>query len=99
MERAALYFNDEGLEAEQRGKELLKYYVENLKPNGEVPYLLYDIPELAGKSAASIGSVAIPNATQRDLIRELRRAPSSSAEGTSAQDPFGIPRPFVTRSP
>jgi tetratricopeptide (TPR) repeat protein len=49
MEKAALYFNDEGLEAEQRGKELLRYYFENLKPIGEVPYLLYDIPELAGR--------------------------------------------------
>jgi hypothetical protein len=49
IEKAALYFNDEGLQAEQRGKELLRYYFENLKPSGEVPYLLFDIPELAGR--------------------------------------------------
>ena len=42
-ERAYLYFSDEGIDAQQRVKELVKYYNENLKPAGEAPFLLYPV--------------------------------------------------------
>ena len=35
------YFSDEGVDLGQRTKELVDYYNTNLKPNGEVPYVLY----------------------------------------------------------
>ncbi len=35
------YFNDEGVDLGQRTKELVDYYNKNLKPNGEIPYVLY----------------------------------------------------------
>jgi tetratricopeptide (TPR) repeat protein len=35
------YFSDEGVDLGQRTKELVNYYNTDLKPNGEVPYVLY----------------------------------------------------------
>jgi len=35
------YFSDEGVDLGQRTKELVAYYNTNLKPNGDVPYVLY----------------------------------------------------------
>ena len=48
-ERAYLYFNDEGIDVEQRVKELVKYYNENLKPSGEIPFLLYPVHQAEKK--------------------------------------------------
>ncbi len=48
-ERAYLYFNDEGIDVEQRVGELLKYYNENLKPAGEIPFLLYPVHQAERK--------------------------------------------------
>lgn len=44
------YFSDEGIDAELRVKELVKYYNENLKPAGEVPFLLYPVHQAESKS-------------------------------------------------
>ncbi|MGH9947566.1 MAG: phospholipid carrier-dependent glycosyltransferase [Pyrinomonadaceae bacterium] len=35
------YFNDEGVDLSLRTKELAEYYDQNLKPNGEIPYIRY----------------------------------------------------------
>ena len=48
-ERAYLYFSDEGIDVEQRVKELVKYYDENLKPAGETPFLLYPVHQAERK--------------------------------------------------
>ena len=44
------YFGDEGIDAELRVKELVKYYNENLKPAGEIPFLLYPVHQAEKKS-------------------------------------------------
>ena len=49
-ERAYLYFSDEGIDLEQRVKELVKYYNENLKPAGEIPFLLYPVHQAERES-------------------------------------------------
>ena len=36
-----LYFSDEGVDLGLRTKELADYYNRNLKPNGEIPYVVY----------------------------------------------------------
>jgi tetratricopeptide (TPR) repeat protein len=36
-----LYFSDEGVDLGLRTKELADYYKRNLKPNGEIPYVVY----------------------------------------------------------
>jgi tetratricopeptide (TPR) repeat protein len=48
-ERAYLYFADEGIDAELRVKELVKYYNENLRPAGEIPFLLYPVHQAERK--------------------------------------------------
>ncbi len=50
MKNAYLYFNDEGLDAEQRRKEMFKYYFEKVKPAGEIPYLWYDCTRFEAKA-------------------------------------------------
>ena len=40
------YFDDEGIDLSQRTEEMVEYYNQNLKPNGEIPYLNYFSPEL-----------------------------------------------------
>lgn len=44
------YFGDEGIDVELRVKELVKYYNENLKPAGVVPFLLYPVHQAERKS-------------------------------------------------
>jgi len=44
------YFGDEGIDAELRVKELVRYYNENLKPAGEVPFLLYPVHQAERRS-------------------------------------------------
>jgi len=40
------YFDDEGVDLYQRGKEAITYYHEVLKPAGEVPYTFYLLPSI-----------------------------------------------------
>ena len=44
------YFNDEGIDIALRTKELTKYYNENLKPAGEIPYIVYPMRVVERKS-------------------------------------------------
>jgi len=39
------YSNDEGLDVFLRGRELARYYHQEVEPNGEVPYITYPIPD------------------------------------------------------
>lgn len=39
------YFSNEGVDLGQRSQELINYYDTQLRPKGEVPYLLYDMSE------------------------------------------------------
>jgi hypothetical protein len=41
-----LYFSDEGVDLGLRTKELAAYYNQNLKPTGEIPYVVYFSPYL-----------------------------------------------------
>jgi tetratricopeptide (TPR) repeat protein len=43
------YFSDEGIDVEQRVKELTKYYDENLRPAGEIPFLAYPVHQAERK--------------------------------------------------
>ncbi|HEX6124243.1 MAG TPA: hypothetical protein VFZ23_02610, partial [Pyrinomonadaceae bacterium] len=40
-ENAHLYFSDEGIDLGMRLKEISAYYDQNLRPNGEIPFLVY----------------------------------------------------------
>jgi len=45
-----LYFSDEGIDITLRTKELAKYYNENLKPTGAIPYIVYPMRVVERKS-------------------------------------------------
>jgi tetratricopeptide (TPR) repeat protein len=47
---AYLYFNDEGVDINQRDKEIIQYYREVLRPAGEIPYLGYGISDAEAKA-------------------------------------------------
>jgi hypothetical protein len=66
MKKACFYFNDEGVDAEQRGKELFRYYSEKVRPAGEIPYLYYNVPlsDLKAHGADYMGSDP-----ERDAVR------------------------------
>jgi len=72
---ASRYFNDEGVDAEQRGKELFKYYFEHVRPSGEVPYLYYNVPlkELKARGMDYVGG---------DLHRDAARMSNPVLTGT-----------------
>ncbi len=40
------YFDDEGVDLSLRTEEMVEYYNQNLKPNGEIPYVAYFSPEI-----------------------------------------------------
>jgi tetratricopeptide (TPR) repeat protein len=40
------YFNDEGVDSSLRTEEIIDYYNQNLKPNGEIPYVIYFSPQI-----------------------------------------------------
>jgi tetratricopeptide (TPR) repeat protein len=40
------YFNDEGVDLSLRTKEVVEYYNQNIKPDGEIPYVVYFSPRL-----------------------------------------------------
>ncbi len=84
---AYLYFNDEGLDAEQRGKELFRYYFDHVRPQGEVPYLYYNVPtrELEARGMDFMG---------RDLVRDAPRMNNHDLTGT-----IFIGRWYLSRKP
>ncbi|MDQ3686707.1 MAG: phospholipid carrier-dependent glycosyltransferase [Acidobacteriota bacterium] len=69
------YFGDEGIDAELRVKELLKYYNENLKPAGEIPFLLYPVHK-AEKERRGLDWVG------KNLERDAERMNSETISGT-----------------
>ena len=69
------YFGDEGIDAELRVKELVKYYNENLKPAGEIPFLLYPIHQ-AEKKSRELDWVG------KNLERDGERMNSETISGT-----------------
>jgi tetratricopeptide (TPR) repeat protein len=75
ISNAYLYFNDEGLDAEQRGKDLFAYYFRKLKPAGDIPFLFYPVPnmELKARGLEYVGS---------DLQRDAARMSDSTVTGT-----------------
>ena len=75
MNRAYLLFNDEGLDAEQRKKELLNYYFQYVKPTGEIPFVYYDIGRFESK-ARGIDWVGL------DPARDSGRLQNPRATGT-----------------
>ena len=99
MRNAGLYFNDEGLDAEQRGRELFKYYFEHLRPAGEIPYLYYTVPlsELKARGMQYVGS---------DLARDAARMNNPNLTGTIfigrwylSQKPFWDPAALRSATP
>ena len=69
------YFSDEGIDAELRVKELVKYYNENLKPAGELPFLLYPVHQ-AERKARQLDWVG------KDAERDAERTSSETISGT-----------------
>jgi tetratricopeptide (TPR) repeat protein len=72
---AYLYFNDESLDAEQRGKDLFAYYFKKVKPAGDIPFLFYSVPnmEIKARGLDYVGS---------DLKRDAARMSDSTVTGT-----------------
>ena len=69
------YFGDEGVDAELRVRELVKYYDENLKPAGELPFLLYPVHQAERKSRKL-------DWVGRDPERDAERMSSETVSGT-----------------
>jgi tetratricopeptide (TPR) repeat protein len=69
------YFGDEGIDAELRVKDLVKYYNENLKPTGELPFLLYPVHQ-AEKKSRDLDWVG------KNLERDAERVNSETITGT-----------------
>ena len=69
------YFNDEGIDAELRVKELVKYYNENLRPTGELPFLLYPVHQ-AERKRRGLDWVG------KNLERDAERMNSEMLSGT-----------------
>ncbi|MCA1635582.1 MAG: hypothetical protein LC802_18295 [Acidobacteria bacterium] len=72
---AYLYFGDEGIDVELRVRELVKYYNENLKPAGEIPFLLYPVHQ-AEKKRRELDWVG------KNLERDGERMKSETVSGT-----------------
>ncbi|HEX7173786.1 MAG TPA: phospholipid carrier-dependent glycosyltransferase [Pyrinomonadaceae bacterium] len=72
---AYLYFSDEGIDISLRTKELAKYYNENLRTAGELPYILYPIrqAERKGRGLDWVG---------KNLERDAEKLDSESLSGT-----------------
>ena len=69
------YFADEGIDVELRVKDLVKYYNENLRESGEVPYLMYPVhqPERERRDLDWVG---------KDLDRDENRLNNETVTGT-----------------
>jgi Dolichyl-phosphate-mannose-protein mannosyltransferase len=72
---AYLYFDDEGIDVNQRDKEIIRYYHQVLQPAGELPYLGYGMSEAEAK-ARSFDFVGF------DLKRDAVRLNSTTWSGT-----------------
>jgi tetratricopeptide (TPR) repeat protein len=72
---AWFYFDDEGIDMSQRGKELASYYHQVIQPSGDVPYITYNIglPEREARDLDWLG---------RDLTRDETRMSSGTFSGT-----------------
>lgn len=96
---AYLYFNDEGLDAEQRGKELFQYYFANVRPSGEIPFVYYNVPLHHMKA---VGMDFMGN----DLQRDAERMANPDLSGTIfigrwylSQKPYWDPAALRTATP
>jgi hypothetical protein len=69
------YFNDEGVDLSLRTKEIVAYYDKNLKPRGEVPYVLYFAPQLEWRRRGL-------DWVGKDLERDVPRIFSDKLNGT-----------------
>lgn len=74
-DRAYLYFKDEGIDAEQRVKELVNFYNETLKPVGEIPFLGYPVHQ-ADRKRRELDWVG------KDLERDEERMRNETISGT-----------------
>ena len=72
---AWLYFDDEGIDMSQRGKELASYYRRVLEPTGEVPFITYNVG-LSERKARGLEWLG------RDLTRDETRMSSGTYSGT-----------------
>lgn len=72
---AYLYFNDEGIDVNQRDKEIIRYYHQVLQATGELPYLGYGMSEAEAK-ARGFDFVGF------DLKRDAVRLNSTTWSGT-----------------
>src|SRR5215470_5165259 len=73
--KAYLFFNDEGIDLCQRGKEIVRYYREVLQPAGELPYLYccFSPDEAKARGFDFLGN---------DLNRDKARLESTVTSGT-----------------
>ena len=69
------YFSDEGIDAELRVKELVKYYNDNLRATGELPFLLYPVHQ-AEKESRDLDWVG------KDVERDAERTGNEIITGT-----------------
>jgi hypothetical protein len=65
-EKAYLYFNDEGVDMGQRGKEIAEYFRKALRPAGEVPFCYAFDPLIEGKAR---GVDCVGSDPKRDELR------------------------------
>jgi hypothetical protein len=72
---AWFYFDDEGVELAQRGKELAQYYHQVIEPTGEVPYITYPIG-FSERKARGLDWLG------RDMKRDEARMNSGTFSGT-----------------
>ena len=70
-----LYFDDDGMELGQRGKELARYYHQVIQPTGEIPFISYGIAlaEMRARKLDWLGA---------DLKRDEVQMTSSTFSGT-----------------
>jgi hypothetical protein len=65
-ENAYRFFDDEGIDLGLRTKDIAEYYRQNLRPNGEIPFLVYFSPKLEWERR---GIDWVGNDSQRDAKR------------------------------
>jgi hypothetical protein len=72
---AWFYFDDEGIDMSQRGKELARYYHQVIQPTGEVPYITYNVG-LSERKARSLDWLG------HNMNRDEGRMTSGTFSGT-----------------
>jgi hypothetical protein len=91
---AYLYFDDEGIDGGQRGKELADYYHHVLEASGQVPVVHYSPLNLLDIAARRVDWLG------RDLERDEARLSSASYTGTVLINAtFVGPKPFWDAAP